>query len=92
MQRHGAIRIRVLDDHQPHARLGVIVPKKGNPLAVRRNRIKRIIRDRFRLAQTQMLSLDIIVHVTAPVTDAELHRSLQRCFDRLTLADTQEKT
>ena len=32
----------------PSARLGLIVPKKGNPKAVRRNRIKRIVRDSFR--------------------------------------------
>ena len=53
--------------------------KKGNRTAVRRNRIKRVIRDQFRLAQTELQPLDIIVHVTAPVTDGELRNTVAQC-------------
>lgn len=42
------------------ARLGLIVAKKNVRLAVKRNRIKRVVRDSFRLNQQSLVSLDII--------------------------------
>jgi ribonuclease P protein component len=66
------------------ARIGVIVPKKGNRLAVRRNRIKRLVRDHFRLVRLHLKSVDIIVHVTGAVTDEELMRILSQSLKSLT--------
>ena len=65
------------------ARIGVIVPKKGNRLAVRRNRIKRLVRDHFRLTRTHLKSVDIIVHVTGSVADEELTRILGQSMKSL---------
>lgn len=45
----------------PHPRLGIVVAKKHVRLAVQRNRIKRLIRDSFRLNQHQLAGIDIIV-------------------------------
>lgn len=42
------------------ARLGLIVAKKNVRLAVKRNRIKRVVRDNFRLNQQALETLDII--------------------------------
>ena len=42
------------------ARLGLIVAKKNVRLAVKRNRIKRVVRDSFRLNQQTVETLDII--------------------------------
>jgi len=42
------------------ARLGLIVAKKNVRLAVKRNRIKRVVRDSFRLNQQTLVTLDII--------------------------------
>ncbi len=42
------------------ARLGLIVAKKNVRLAVKRNRIKRVVRDSFRLNQQALETLDII--------------------------------
>ncbi|MBQ0720596.1 MAG: ribonuclease P protein component [Gammaproteobacteria bacterium] len=42
------------------ARLGLIVAKKNVRLAVGRNRIKRVVRDSFRLNQQSLSSIDII--------------------------------
>ena len=42
------------------ARLGLIVAKKNVRLAVKRNRIKRVVRDSFRLNQQMLETLDII--------------------------------
>jgi len=44
-----------------HPRLGLIIAKKNVRLAVQRNRIKRIIRDGFRVNQHDLKNLDIIV-------------------------------
>ncbi len=42
-------------------KLGVIVAKKHHKLAVNRNKIKRIIRELFRLSKTQLHGFNIIV-------------------------------
>lgn len=44
-----------------HARLGIIVSKRVSKSAVVRNRIKRIVRESFRLNQNYLTGLDIIV-------------------------------
>ena len=42
------------------ARLGLVVAKKNIRLATRRNRVKRVVRDTFRLQQHHLDSLDIV--------------------------------
>lgn len=85
IRRHGCVRIRSLKTQAEDARLGVIVPKKGNRLAARRNRIKRIIRNEFRLTRHRLVSADIIVHVTGPIEDSELLALLRDDFARLAI-------
>lgn len=48
-----------------HARLGMIIPKKVLARAVERNRAKRLLREWFRLHQTQWTGLDIIARLRA---------------------------
>jgi len=45
------------------ARLGLAVPKKHIPKAVDRNRLKRIIRETFRLRQKTTQGMDVVVVV-----------------------------
>jgi ribonuclease P protein component len=45
------------------ARLGLIVPKKILSTAVERNRVKRLLREWFRLHQEKMAGLDIIARL-----------------------------
>jgi ribonuclease P protein component len=47
------------------SRLGLIVPKKIWPRAVDRNRIKRIVREVFRLGRLEWVGLDMIVRIKA---------------------------
>ena len=49
----------------PHARLGVVAPKRLAPRAVTRNAIKRVTRELFR--QTPLPPLDCIVRLAKPV-------------------------
>ena len=45
----------------PKARLGIIVAKKHVKLAVQRNRIKRLLRESFRLRHASLPNLDMVV-------------------------------
>ena len=45
------------------ARLGVVVAKRNVKLAVARNRLKRTVRESFRLQQSCLTGLDIVVVV-----------------------------
>ena len=47
-----------------YARLALIVPKKLVSGAVHRNRIRRLIREAFRLQQVQLNGLDCVVRLT----------------------------
>jgi ribonuclease P protein component len=64
-----------------HARLGLAISKKTIPNAADRNRIKRLIRETFRLQQQTLGSLDIVV----------MARAEARRADRKTLRSSLEK-
>ncbi|NCF45123.1 MAG: ribonuclease P protein component [Proteobacteria bacterium] len=83
VRKDGNVRVRYAVNRAGTPRLGVIVPKKGNRLAVRRNRLKRITRDCFRRHQVNLPSIDIIVHITAAVDDINLHRLLEQVLSEL---------
>lgn len=75
------------ENNQNHPRLGLIVSKKKVRKAVSRNRIKRIIRDSFRLNQHQLPDVDVIVLAYHPVDKVEslvLRQSLCTHWDKLT--------
>jgi ribonuclease P protein component len=58
-------------------RLGVIVPKRVFPRAVDRNRMKRVLRERFRALQSRLSSRDILIRVTSvKLALAELEQCL----------------
>jgi len=64
-----------------HARLGLIVGKRGVAKAHERNRIKRVIRGYFRQQQQELAPLDIVIQVMAELDNAELRTRLARLFD-----------
>ncbi len=45
----------------PYPRVGLVIAKKNVRLAVQRNRVKRIIRESFRLQHSSLPNLDIVV-------------------------------
>jgi len=50
-------------------RLGIAVPKRWIKTAIQRNRIKRKIRESFRVNQYKLFYLDIVVVVRRPIED-----------------------
>ncbi|WP_111642232.1 ribonuclease P protein component [Marinimicrobium alkaliphilum] len=58
---HQHLLILARFNQRSHARLGLVIAKRGIRLAVQRNRIKRLIRESFRHRQAALSGLDIIV-------------------------------
>ena len=79
----GPLRLAAIRNRMPCARLGQAVTKKGNPKAVRRNRIKRIIREEFRLRRAALPEYDIVVQCFGELSDSQLRDALNALFDRL---------
>ncbi len=65
------------------ARLGLVVTKKGNAKANRRNRLKRLIRERFRVQRHQLPDVDIVVQLFGQIDDAQLVVMLDKQFSRI---------
>ena len=57
------------------ARLGLIVPKKVIATAVARNRIKRLLREAFRLHQAELTGLDVIARIKSRVSEDRLQQA-----------------
>ena len=55
-----------------HPRLGLAVPKKALKRAVWRNRVKRVVRESFRLKQHQLPAIDIVVIAKAGVREMDI--------------------
>ncbi len=80
---NGPLRIRARKNTLCRARLGLVVPKKGTPRAVRRNRIKRIVRNHFRLIAATLPAVDVVVQVFNDLEDQQLSERLDDLFRRL---------
>lgn len=68
-------------------RLGITVPKKKVKLAVDRNRVKRCIRESFRLSAHNLPNVDIIViakHGINELSNTQLYTQLDKLWQRIT--------
>jgi len=66
-----------------HPRLALVVPKRLAPRAVTRNRIRRVVREAFRIHQERLGARDCVVRLMtapgdAPVTRADIEALLAR--------------
>ena len=81
------------ENDQGKARLGLAIAKKRIPLAVGRNRAKRLIRESFRHHCEALGTVDVVVlsriNINAPgkrIDNATLQRSLSKHWQRLSTA------
>lgn len=81
-QRAGPIEVRFAASPTGEARLGVVIGRRAVPLAVRRNRIRRLIREGFR--RREWCPCDMVIRVLrAPADEDELQRALGTVWQRL---------
>ena len=65
------LQVVVLKNDLPQGRLGMAVSVKACGKAVRRNRIRRILRDTFRQLQHHLAGLDVVVNARPAAKTAE---------------------
>lgn len=68
------------------ARIGFVISKKNVRLAVKRNRVRRIIRESFRLNQHNLPAVDIIILARKGLGEMEnqdVHKLMKKCWSRL---------
>jgi ribonuclease P protein component len=73
-------------NHLPHARLGLTIAKKRVKLAVQRNRIKRCVRNSFRLHQHELPCVDIVLMVKGDISNtvnSELQKQLEKLWRKI---------
>jgi len=83
---HDFFSVTAQPNELERARLGMAVAVRAMGGAVERNRIRRLIRESFRLHQARVPALDIVIGVrpTARAAAApELRASLERLWERL---------
>ncbi|MFJ4063778.1 ribonuclease P protein component [Pseudomonas sp. NPDC089996] len=69
-----------------HPRLGLVIGKKSVKLAVQRNRLKRLMRDSFRLNQQSLGGLDVVIVARkglGEIENPELHQHFGKLWKRL---------
>lgn len=75
-----------------HPRLGLVIRKKFLRLAVDRNQLKRLARERFRLNQHEIANLDIVLMNRSGCegkSKAQLSGCIERAFQKLPEKDGQ---
>ncbi|GGJ94935.1 ribonuclease P protein component [Pseudomonas matsuisoli] len=80
------VLILARDNGLEFSRLGLVIGKKSVKLSVERNRLKRLIRDSFRLNQDDLGNRDIVVVARKGLGDLdnpELHRQFGKIWKRL---------
>ncbi len=68
-----------------HPRLGLIVAKKNLKFAYQRNLVKRLIREEFRISQTQLAAYDLVILTRrdiAQMNKTDIIRFRNDLFDR----------
>ncbi|HEX6591594.1 MAG TPA: ribonuclease P protein component [Moraxellaceae bacterium] len=69
-----------------HPRLGLVVAKKKVRRSVDRNRLKRVVRESFRLHQAALPAVDVIFMARndlVTLANADLHQALAQAWKRL---------
>lgn len=82
----GLLSFTVIKNDCDYPRLGLTIAKRHVRKATVRNRIKRLIREKFRLEQSNLAPVDLIVMMKSPLlkkADLELKSDLQQLWDKI---------
>ena len=80
--RCGCFRVLSMQSETAGTRLGLIVGKRQLKRAVDRNRVKRMVRESFRIARMDLASVDIVVQLISP-PNAHLRRDVAAIWEHL---------
>lgn len=58
-----------------YSRLALVVPKRLAPKAVTRNRVRRLVREAFRLQQRRIMASDCVVRLLSATSDPPITRA-----------------
>lgn len=72
----------ILETINTNIRFAVIVPSSSGK-SVKRNRIKRLVREYFRLNQYNLKASDIIVKMSRNISDIKGYKDVKKIFDEL---------
>jgi ribonuclease P protein component len=75
-------------------RIGLVIAKKHVSKAVQRNRLKRVLRESFRLRQSEIPLIDIVVLARKDadkLAPLELRKMIDRLIDELILREMKDK-
>jgi ribonuclease P protein component len=75
-RRNGPLRMMAAANTMHTARVGLIVGKRALRRAVDRNRVKRAIRETFRVNRLDLPHADIVVQLTGPATAPAVREAL----------------
>ena len=81
--RQEAVSIKGKYNLLEYPRIGYSIPKRGTKLAFRRNRLKRLVKEAFRLNAHQLPKMDLIVLVRNESQDEVLSATLDAGFRKL---------
>ena len=81
--RNSDVSIKGKYNHLEYPRIGYSIPKRGTRLAFRRNRLKRLVKEAFRLNAPQLPKMDLIVLVQKEPEDDILTTTLNAGFSKL---------
>ena len=71
--RCGCFRVLAMESGSEGARLGLIIGKRQLKRAVDRNRVKRLVRESFRITRTNLPPVDVVVQLIRPPDDRLRH-------------------
>ena len=72
------------------ARMGLVVPKRTVRKAFERNRIKRVLREVYRVRRRDLPALDIVIQVVARADNSALRADADILFTRLAVSPGDE--
>lgn len=78
----GCLALHYLSAERDYSKLGLVVSKRYCPLAARRNQIRRMARERFRLNQHIFDTVDMIVSLRSSANNIT-HEELGECIEKL---------
>ena len=85
--RVGPVQALAKRNNLDHPRIGLIVAKRHLKLAVHRNRLKRLLRESFRLASPELPNVDLVVRLLAKPDMTSIAGDISAMFGKMLSSD-----